>query len=361
MKHPEAGGAEVHLHEILKGLVWRGHDVTLLSSSFPEAAPVEKIDGIKTIRAGGWWNANFLMPYKYMTALRGGGYDLIIEDINKLPFFTPLYARCPVVAIVPHLFGTTVFQETSVPFALYVWSYEAFIPLVYRSAPFIAISESTRDDLIGRGLPASNVHLVHCGMDHGTYSFDSGVKKDKTPTVVFLGRLRKYKGVQILLRAMSAVREKVPGTKLVVVGDGPYRGELERIAAELGLGDAVRFAGYVSQEEKVRLLRTSHVAASPSPKEGWGLTVVEANACGTPVVASRSPGLRDSVRDGETGYLVAHGDELELAGRIVELLQDESKREKMSAAAVQWAGTFTWERCAAECAEIMEKVREERG
>jgi glycosyltransferase involved in cell wall biosynthesis len=361
MNHPEAGGAEVHLHEIMKGLVARGHDVTLLSSSFPKASPEEYIDGIRTVRAGGWWNANFIMPYKYMTALRGGGYDLIIEDINKLPFFTPLYARCPVVAIVPHLFGTTVFQETSTPFAMYVWSYEAFIPMIYRTAPFIAISESTRDDLIKRGIPGSNVHLVHCGMDHEAYSFDPAVQKEETPTVVFLGRLRKYKGVQILLRAMPAVCRSVPGARLVVVGDGPYREELERISAGLGLGDAVTFAGHVTQAEKVRLLRTSHVATSPSPKEGWGLTVVEANACGTPVVASRSPGLRDSVRDGETGYLVKHGDETELADRIVELLKDAETRDRMAAAAVRWARTFTWERCAAECAEIMEKVSAERG
>lgn len=361
MNHPEAGGAEVHLHEIMKGLVARGHDVTLLSSSFPDAKAEEDIDGIKTVRTGDWWNANFLMPYKYMTALRGGRYDLIVEDINKLPFFTPLYARCPVVAIVPHLFGTTVFQETSVPFALYVWSYEAFIPMVYRRAPFIAISESTRDDLVNRGIPASNVHLVHCGMDHESYSFDPSVKRETTPQVVFLGRLRKYKGVQILLRAMRFVREEIPSARLVIVGDGPYRGELEKTASRLGLEGAVSFVGHVSQDEKVRLLRTSHVAASPSPKEGWGLTVVEANACGTPVVASRSPGLRDSVRDGETGYLVKHGDERELAGRIVELLRDDRKREKMSEAAIRWAGTFTWERCAEECAEIMEKVSVERG
>jgi glycosyltransferase involved in cell wall biosynthesis len=103
------------------------------------------------------------------------------------------------------------------------------------------------------------------------------------------------------------------------------------------------------------------VAASPSPKEGWGLTVVEANACGTPVVASRSPGLRDSVRDGETGYLVKHGDEAELADRVVGLLTDSEVREKMSAAAVQWARTFTWERCARECAGILEKASAKRG
>jgi glycosyltransferase involved in cell wall biosynthesis len=193
-------------------------------------------------------------------------------------------------------------------------------------------------------------------MDHGIYSYDSGVKKENAPTVVFLGRLRKYKGVQILLRAMASVKDQIPGSRLVVVGDGPYRGVLEKKSLELGLQDAVTFVGHVSQEEKVRLLRTAHVAASPSPKEGWGLTVVEANACGTPVVASRSPGLRDSVRDGETGFLVNHGNHADLAARIVKLLQDDVLRGKMSAAAVRWAGEFTWQRCASECADVMERV-----
>lgn len=358
IRHPEAGGAEVHLHEIMKGLISRGHSVTLLCSSFPGAASTEEVDGIETLRAGDWWNANFVLPRKYTGSLRRRNFDLIVEDINKLPFFTPAYARCPVVAVVPHLFGTTVFQETNVPFALYVWSYEFFIPFVYRRAPFIAISESTRDDLVSRGIPREKVHLVHCGMDHGTYSFDPGVKVNERPTVVFLGRLRKYKGVQYLLRAMPAVRESVPDARLLVIGDGPYRRSLEKLASEIGLGDAVTFTGHVPQEEKVRLLRTAHVAASPSPKEGWGLTVVEANACGTPVVASRSPGLRDSVRDGETGFLVRHGDHGELAERIVGILSDAELRAKMSEAAVEWARRFTWERCASACAEIMEGVAE---
>jgi glycosyltransferase involved in cell wall biosynthesis len=360
IKHPEAGGAEVHLHEIMKGLVSRGHDVTLLCSSFPKAPREERIDGVETLRAGSWWNANFVLPYKYLRSLKGRRYDLIIEDINKLPFFTPLYAKCPVVAVVPHLFGTTVFQETSPPLALYVWSYELFIPFAYRSAPFIAISESTVEDLVKRGIQRDRVFLVHCGLDHGTFCPDSSVEISEEPTVIFLGRLRKYKGVQILLRAMVKVRERVPRARLVVVGDGPYKGPLERLAARLGIAELVTFAGFVPSGERVRMLRKSHVAVSPSPKEGWGLTVVEANACGTPVVASRSPGLRDSVRHGETGFLVKHGDVEELAGRIVDVLSDGALRGALSEGALRWAARFTWETCAERCSVILEAVAEGR-
>jgi glycosyltransferase involved in cell wall biosynthesis len=360
INHPEAGGAEVHLHEIMKGLVSRGHSVTLLSSAFPGALPEEDVDGIETLRAGSWWNANFVLPMKYRKSLKDRGYDLIVEDINKLPFFTPLYAKCPVVAVVPHLFGTTVFHETSVPLALYVWSYEFFIPFVYRKAPFIAISESTREDLVKRGIPRENVSLVHCGLDHGTFCPDSSVKRNESPTVVFLGRLRKYKGVQILLRAVPKVLEKVPGMRLLVVGDGPFRETLETLAVRLGISDVVTFTGFVPSAERVRMLRSSHVAVSPSPKEGWGLTVVEATACGTAVIASRSPGLQDSVRHGETGYLVRHGDVGELADRIVEVLTDGVLREKLAGGALQWARRFTWDACADRCSKILEAVVEGR-
>jgi glycosyltransferase involved in cell wall biosynthesis len=344
----------------MKGLVSRGHSVTLLCSSFPGAAPEDHIDGIETLRAGSWWNANFVLPLKYLRRLKARRYDLIVEDINKLPFFTPLFAGCPVVAVVPHLFGTTVFQETSAPLAFYVWSYELFIPSVYRHAPFIAISESTRDDLVKRGIRRENVFLVYCGLDHGTFCPDPSVKRNEVPTVVFLGRLRKYKGVQILLRAMPKVREKVPGVRLLIVGDGPYKSALEKLAAGLGISDMVTFKGYVPSQERVGMLRSSHVAVSPSPKEGWGLTVVEANACGTPVVASRSPGLRDSVRHGVTGLLVPHGDVEKLSAGIVEILSDGNFREKLAAGALRWAGRFTWESCARRCSEIMEAVAEGR-
>jgi glycosyltransferase involved in cell wall biosynthesis len=142
----------------------------------------------------------------------------------------------------------------------------------------------------------------------------------------------------------------------VVVGDGPYRRTLEALAASLGLAGAVEFRGHVSQDEKVRLLSQAAVTANPSPKEGWGLTVVEANACGVPVVASRSPGLVDSVRDGLTGFLVEHGSVEQLAGRLVEILVDRDLRERLSAGAVEWAGRFSWDKCGTLSAELIEEV-----
>ncbi len=290
--------------------------------------------------------------------MSGERFDAVIEDINKLPFFAPSWARAPVLAVVPHLFGTTVFQETDWAQGSYVLAHEALIPHLYRHTPFIAISPSTRDDLVARGIPASHVSVVHCGLDHAR--FRPTAPKAARPTVVFLGRLRRYKGVDTLLEAFATLARGLPEAVLDIVGDGPHKGALEAHASRLGLaggeGGAVRFRGFVPAAEKVALLSSAHVAVCPSPKEGWGLTVVEANACGTAVVASNSPGLVDSVKDGVTGLLVPHGDAPALAQAIRRVLDDTALRGRLESEGRAWAATFTWERCADESHAVLEHV-----
>ncbi len=354
IRNPWAGGAEVHLHEILRRLVSAGHEVTMLASAWPGAPREETVDGVAIRRAGRWWNANVALAWRYLREGRGRGIDCVIEDINKIPFFTPAYAGRPVLAVVPHLFGTTVYQETSWPLATYVYLHETLLPAVYRRTPVLAISDSTRDDLVSRGLDPALVRVVHCGLDHGLYT--PGAPEPEPGLLVFLGRLQKYKGVQYAIHALAEVRAAVPGARLVVLGEGPYRRALEDLAARLGLGEAVEFRGHVPPAEKVGYLRRASVAVSPSPKEGWGLTVVEAAACGTPVVASRSPGLLDSVRDGETGFLVPHGDAAALARRVIQILRDPALRARLSHAGIQWAARFSWDQAAAEAEEMIREA-----
>jgi glycosyltransferase involved in cell wall biosynthesis len=305
------------------------------------------------VRRGGRWNANHALPAAYKKELQGERFDAVIEDINKIPFFAPRWAKAPVLGVVPHLFGTTVFAETDPLSGLYVYLHEALIPSVYRDVPFMAISESTRDDLVHRGLAAERVSVVHCGLDHERYR--PSAPKAETPTVVFLGRLRKYKGVDVLLDAFALVAAALPAARLEVVGDGPHRTALEARARRLGIEGRVRFRGFVPADEKVALLSSAHVAVCPSPKEGWGLTVIESNACGTAVVASRSPGLVDSVKDGESGLLVPHGDVPELTGAIRRVLEDEALRAWLERKGLEWAATFTWDRCADEAHAWLER------
>lgn len=345
--HPEAGGAELHLEEILLEAVRRGWQVTWLASAFRGGAPEAEHRGMRVVRRGDWWSFNLVVPRVLAREFSGANRpDLVVEDINKVPCFTAQWTGAPVAVIVPHLFGTTAFQEANAAIASYVVALEWLIPAAYRRSRFLAISESTRDDLVARGVPADRVAVVHCGMNHGRYSRDPAVAKAPDPTLVFVGRLRRYKGLDWVLRTLPRVRERFPSLKLDVIGDGPWQDALVRQAAGLGLDGAVRFHGFLGPAEKVRRIREAWALVQPSPKEGWGLTVIEAGACGTAVVAADSPGLRDSVRRDETGLLVPYGDDAALADALARVLGDGELRGRLAEAGVRWAARFRWDDCA---------------
>lgn len=352
--NPEAGGAEIHLHHILKRAAAAGHRVLQVSHSVPGLAPIEEIDGVEVHRNGSWYSYN-LSVRSYCEKLDLSSFDLIVEDICKVPVFSPRWSRTPVLAIVPHLFGTTAYREVGPLKAMYVNALESMIPRVYRGCTFVAISESTKRDLVRRGVPGDRVLVIPCGMDTDTYSPDPGVPVS-LGSFLYLGRLRKYKGVQHALRALAILRDRGVAAKLTVVGDGEYAGELEKLALRLDLGDSVTFTGFVPITDVVHWLRTCYTAVFPSEKEGWGLTVIEANCCGAPVIASRSDGLTDSVRDGETGILVPHGDPTALANAMQSLLEKPAERARLSVGGLEWGRSFHWDRTGADMVMAMENA-----
>lgn len=344
-ENPQAGGAEIHLHEIFGRLARRGHEVTLLCGGWPGCPPRATLDGLDVRRVGTRYTFPFLARGAWRRELAARDFDLIVEDINKVPIFTPRWGGPPVVAVIPHLFGGTVFQEASLPLASLVWLAERPIPHVYRGVPFEVISESTRDDLALRGIDRHRIAVIYCGIDSAAYSPDP-LARAAAPHFAYLGRLKKYKRVDLIVRAFAALAE--PSARLEIAGAGDYRGELERLTTSLDLGDRVRFLGRISEEEKRRLLRRSWALMLTSPKEGWGITNLEAAASGTPVIASDSPGIRESVRHDETGFLVPHGDVAGLAAAMRRLCADRGLVDRMGAAGRTFAEGFTWERAADE-------------
>jgi glycosyltransferase involved in cell wall biosynthesis len=345
-ENPQAGGAEVHLFEIFRRLVERGHRVTMVTSGFPGGAPRTTIDGIAVRRYGGRHTFALRGRGAVRLALDEGRYDLVVEDVNKLPLYLPTLTTLPVYVIVPHLFGTTVFREAALPVATVVWLAEKPIPWVYRRAQFHAISASTRDDLVGRGVAADRVRVVYPGVDAGWFAPDPAVSRTQVPTFLYVGRLKRYKGLEVALHAVQRARREVPDLTLEIAGQGDDRARLERMAARLGVTDAVRFLGFVAEDEKRRLLRRAWGVVLPSAKEGWGISNVEAAACGTPAVASDSPGLRESVRDGRTGLLVPHGDRVALAQAFSRLARDPALVARLGTEARAFAETLSWDRAA---------------
>jgi glycosyltransferase involved in cell wall biosynthesis len=200
------------------------------------------------------------------------------------------------------------------------------------------------------------VEVVHCGLDFASYDLSPAPPRRARPTLVHLGRLMRYKSADVAVRALAILRRDIGDARLVVLGDGPDRPRLEALARRLGLGDAVEFRGHVPHAEKVRLLWECHLLLNPSPKEGWGLTVIEASACGVPVVAARSPGLVDSVRDGDAGILVPYGDAGAFAAAAASLLRDGDRRRRMGAAARDWARSFSWDEAVLQTERILEQA-----
>jgi len=358
IRHPEMGGAEVILHEVYRRLQARGHRVTFLTGAWPGAARADEIDGMEVVRAGTTHTFNWVVR-RMWRRLRSRGFDVMVEDLNKIPFFGPAYQQdVPVLANVPHLFGTTVFREASWPLGLYVYLHERFIPACYRGCRFQVLSDSTREDLIRRGLDPNRIHVVRCGIDHEAYRPPD---RDGTPgpVILYLGRLKRYKGIDLTIEALGRILGRVPGACYWIAGEGDYRRTLERRIRALGLQDHVQLLGYRGGKEKLEILRKTRALVYTSPKEGWGLSVIEANAMGIPVVASDAPGLRESVRDGETGFLVPHGDLQALAERLCELLSDDSVWFRMGQAGIRWASSFSWDRMADETEELLARVARE--
>lgn len=351
----------MQLHAVAERLAARGHEILLLASRFPGCAGETEIRGVRVRRHGAWWNANGVLQREARRELRRRPYDVVLEDVNKIAFFTPLVTRLPVVVLVPHLFGATIFRETNLLFGAYLWLLERPIPWVYRRAWMMPVSDSTRADLVRRGIDPARATVVHNGLDFARYDLASPPQRRRVPTLVHLGRLMRYKSADVAVRALTHVRTELRDARLVVAGDGPDLPRLRRLAVQLGIADAVDFVGYLPHEAKVRLLWESHVLLNPSPKEGWGLTVVEANACGVPVVASRRPGLVDSVREGETGLLVPYGDHRAFARAALDLLGDEDRRLAFAARARAWARRFTWEDAALQTERILLQAVEEAG
>jgi len=345
-ENPQAGGAEIHLHELFGRVAQWSHEVHLIASGWRGCAPQAVVDGIQVTRIGGRHSFALRGRGAVGRALRERAFDVVVEDINKVPLFLPTLTRLPFVAIVPHLFGTTAFAEASAPLAAVVWAAERPIPWVYRKAGFQAISESTRDDLVRRGIAPARIVVIHPGVDSQAYRPDPATPRATRPTFLYVGRLKRYKGVEFALRAVAAARQVRSDITLDICGQGDDRARLEDLTARLGLTEAVRFLGFVSEEEKCRLLRRAWAVVFPSPKEGWGITNVEAAACGTPALASDSPGLRESVRHGVTGYLVPHGDSRALADRILALAADPTLVERLGRAARSFAEGLSWDAAA---------------
>ncbi len=358
IKNPLAGGAEIYLQEVAKRLTARGYDITQLSERFSGSLSEEIIDGIRIQRMGGKWTFNFTVYRHIRQIVQKNNYDLIIDDLNKVPFYSPWFINKPVLVMLMHLFRKSIFREVPAPLAGYVYLAESLIPFAYRHCRFAVLSESSKKDVVKLGIRPEQVTAVPPGTDFSRYQPDPLVKREQV--ILHVGRLKRYKSTEHLLFAARKLKEMGRNFRVVIVGTGDDQPRLVKLTQKLQLSDLVEFTGFIPETEKVRWYQRSALLVESSIKEGWGLIVMEANACGTPVVVARSPGLVDSSQDGVNGLFYNYGDIDDLTEKIDLLLTNEALREKLGKQAITWAQQWTWDGAADKIDNLIREIVDER-
>ena len=326
LAHPQAGGSEVLIDRLARGLMERGHEPAVLCGGPVAPRPYPVVD------AGGTYSQYLRAPFAYRRHF--SEVDLVVDVENGIPFFSPLWRRKPVLCLVHHVHADQWAMRFPSPVARLGRVLEGrAMPAVYGRSLFLAVSDSTRQALTAIGVPDERIRVMTEGVDTVVGASVGG--RSPTPLFVVLGRLVPHKRVDLILRAWRVV-QPIVGGELVVLGDGPEWDSLQTLKAP-----GVAFAGHVSEEEKWRLLQRAWLLVHGAHHEGWGIAVVEAAACSTPALAFDVPGVRDAVVAGATGVLVDF--ETELAAAWVHLAQDADWRARLGAAARRRAGTLSWD------------------
>lgn len=342
-KHKWSGGAEVYINELAKRWVQEGNSVTLFCGNGSRNSTHEFIDGIEIYRKGSF-STVYIWAFIYYILKFRGKYDIIIDAENGIPFFTPLYAREKVVLLIHHVHQEVFHRSLIPPLAYFAAFLEAVaMPFVYRHSQVVTVSPSSCDEIVRHKLTKKKPLIIHNGVDIDLYKPG---KRSARPVIMYLGRLQYYKSLNIFIRAAAKVLEVNPQARFVIAGEGEERKKLEIFTRKLGISGKVQFLGKVDEKTKVSLFQKAWIFVNPSLMEGWGITTIEANACGTPVVTSRVSGLKDSVKDKRTGFLVPYGDVNAFAEKINELIANEKLHAQMSDESVEWAQTFTWDKSA---------------
>jgi glycosyltransferase involved in cell wall biosynthesis len=349
---PEAGGSELHAHQILRRWAAAGLDVTMRTSAalgLPEHADR---DGYRVMRAGGRIS---VFPRTIAAELAGlrGPRDAVVEILNGVPWFSPLWARCPRTIWLHHVHGPM--WPLMLPSRLARLGQvleDRLAPPVYRREKIVTLAESSRRELIDElGFAPQRIEVVNVGVDE---HFSPGGDKSAVPLVLAVGRMAPAKRFDAVVRAAAEARRTVPDLQLVIVGDGDERGKVEATIADLGAGPSgagwVHLPGSVSDAELLDLYRRAWVLTSASVAEGWGMTITEAAACGTPAVVTDITGHSDAVRHGRSGLLVPDG---ELGAALALALTDDSLRGRLASGALARAAELSWDRTAEQTLSIL--------
>jgi len=352
VRHPQAGGAEQYMHQIARRWAAAGAQVTWLTARPAGLAKQEVIDGIQIRRAGGPLTLYPRVALRLIGMI--GRIDYVVDCQNGIPFFTPVFVAptVPIVQLVHHVHQ----DQFATRFGPLLASVGRFLEgraarRVYGERPIAAVSLSTRQELRRRLGFRGPIFIVPNGAAPVP---PVRAPRDSDPTIALVSRLVPHKRVDLLLEQLVHTAQVVPGLRVDVIGDGPELPRLRSLTVELGLGSVVTFHGYQPDAVRDELLSRAWLTTVTSAAEGWGCSVIEAAGLGVPTVAVRVPGIRDSVVDGQTGWLVDDATTIGATmARVLQDLADEDHASAVTDACQTWARFFTWDRSAELLASVL--------
>jgi len=336
IKNPEAGGAEKVAIEVASRLVKDQIPVTLFSSHFANAKNQENVRGVKIVRRGGLITCRLFAFLYYIR--RTNEFDLIIDEINTIPFLTPLWAKNKSITIIYQLAKEYWFKKIIWPLNIVGYLLESLMLSIYKNQKVLTLSSSTMNDLYK--FKFSDVNIFPTGTDH-----KGKIPTIKKPLIIFLGRLTKAKNPEDAIKAFKFIYSKLPVYQLYIIGRGKdtYVKYLRNLASSLNLSNKIHFLGFVSDKEKIRLLKEAKLILIPSIREGWGLVVNEANATGCVPIGYDIAGLKDSIKNNVTGLLVKSRPD-SLAQAALKVLRNDKLRKKLIQNGFKLSQQYSWEK-----------------
>jgi len=362
IKNPKSGGAEVLTYEVAKRWVKMGHRVTWFSSYFFGAKKEEILDGVRIIRVG-HPDARFLFSSVHFLAYKHykeneNNIDAVIDEVHGLPFFTSLYVKKKKVILICEVADNLWIKMFGPIFGSIGRMLEnIYLRFMYKNVPYLTISNSTKEELVKNGVNPQNITVLPMGIT--VPKKIKKVEKEKNPTLIFVGRISKSKGIEDAIKVLKEILMKIPDARLWIIGSGDteYKIYLEKMAKRLKVFDKIIFWGFVSNEKKFELMGKAHILVVPSVKEGWGLIVPEAAFVGTPSIVYDVLGLRDIVVNGVNGIIVKKNTPIEIKEETIKILEDRGLYEKLRTNAKISSLTYNWNNTAKVALNVLKEAK----
>ena len=345
---PEAGGSELHADEIFTRWAAAGIEIDHRTSTHDAPRRFMR-NGYGVTQRGGRYDVFARVAARQLVRRRPPD-TATIEIWNGVPWFGPIWAPHRRVVWMHHVHREMWRDALPNPLdRAGVWLETVLAPRCYRRSTFATLSESSAEEIRAIGIPGDHLTVIPPGVDEA-YT-PAPARRARVPTVVIVGRLAPVKRQRAALHALMEVRRAHPELRVELIGDGPDRAAIEEWVEAHDARTWVRVRGRVADEELLDAYRRAWLVVSASYAEGWGMSLTEAGACGTPCVATDIAGHRGAAIDGVSGLLVESPEAI--APAAIELLGDRARRDALGRGAVGHAAGLSWTAVAALHLELL--------